>query len=383
MTTIDKRRGRGASGDPAPIQGTCPAGRSLAVTLSDAALRLWPRRAQQELLFDLGEHKPWRQEDRDRAIDDCATWLARELRLDVDPEAVPVDQPEAAVRARAEHLVRDEPLQRDSESVGRAVAAFAPLVGARPKTLANSLSKALRVDVPSHRWIRAFARLAEGDAPLGAWLYHRRQPADVSAFLTARAVSDVGDAMLVLSLLALWQRRRPTEDARGNLGRPARRRSTPMPIAGMAGSLIAPGQLAPLLAFSSRLPHVPGAALAALVIECALVEAHLAPHPSRRAAKGTSGEQWLSIVDAALTDPAIAHRLEDDAGLIAFRVGRMRAWRDRTPPAAVAARLEKHSYVAATLAIEAARDKRSWSPPPSDTCCMLLPQLRALGIVLG
>ena len=67
---------------------------SLADCLERAVEAMWPRRAQQELLLDLGERKEWDLANRRVAVEGAGAWLIRELGL---PPSVSVDA--AAPRA--------------------------------------------------------------------------------------------------------------------------------------------------------------------------------------------------------------------------------------------------------------------------------------------
>lgn len=189
----------------------------LSAVLSEMLLRIWPRRRHQELVLDLGERKGWTEADRDDALDRLAGWSIGELglpellppRLDLDGVAPP-GLPAVA-------LDRVKPVG----GVGLQVVALAALAGTAPKTLANSLGSGLRSDRRDHRWLGFLTRLSAGQPSEDAWIYHRRSPTTVSEELSLRAHApffDAGDALLVLSIVALWQRRRRPGDARASRG---------------------------------------------------------------------------------------------------------------------------------------------------------------------
>ncbi|MEZ4319740.1 MAG: hypothetical protein R3F61_19645 [Myxococcota bacterium] len=159
-----------------------------------------------------------------------------------------------------------------------------------------------------HRWLLLITRIVSGgltDVHSNAWLYHRRTLFKTGALLFGMArggTFDASDALLVFSLLALWQRRRPTDTVRSNKGRTTPRRETAKPVAALGGSIVSPGQIAPLVRLSTGIAD--GQRLALVALEAALTEAHLAPHQARRT-KGTEvwdGESWLRAVECALDD---------------------------------------------------------------------------------
>jgi len=199
---------------------------------------------------------------------------------------------------------------------------------------------------------------------------------------------DAGDALVVLSLLALWQRRRPTERVKGNRGRSRSRRTTPKPVAALLGGLAQPAQATALVMLARHLDPEAGRALSELAIEAALTEAHLAPHPTRSSASagvpGTSGESWLRAAENAIEETG-ALLAEEDRAVLAFRIDRQRAWRARRPQSVEDDRLGRHPYVAACLALE----QRIINPEAEAArfatgttgLLMLLPALRSRGLL--
>ncbi len=327
-------------------------------SLLDRAVRaMWPRRSQQELLLDLGERKGWRVSNYDAALAAVCGWLEDELGLGATQWQPP--EREAHVDLAT---VRDLGTRRGPTGPSGGVAMWAealgPAVGATPKTLANSLARGLRPDRSDHRWLVSIARASRSSprsSGIDAWLYHRRSPTNVSCALASLGADDpydAGDALLVVSLLALWQRRRPTQAARSNKGRLRSRRETPKPVAALAPTLASPGQLPHLLRLARTLPG--GRDLALLGLEAALTEAHLAPHAPRRGGLDTwDGETWLRAAESE------GRAFEDligrsDAAVIAFRIERMRAWRERRPSCPIEG-VSGVPYVEASLALEAAR----------------------------
>lgn len=352
----------------------------------ERALRgLWPKRSQTELLLDLGERKPWNHADEAAAVLDLSEWLATQLELRVASSA---EAPPAADELSVLHQL-GQGLAREVDAAGVAawIVGLAPAVGASAKTLANSLAGGLRSDRRDHRWLRLLMRVVQGSTALDAWLYHRRDADSVASEISRWSSAtqfDTGDAMLCSSLIALWQRRRPTEQVRANRGRTRERRQTAMPIAGLAGELVELGQVVALTQVCAALEPGQGRALALVTAEAALTEAHLKPHPVRGRAETGSGELWLQAVERLIVNSEVLSTT--DAGLLRFRIERMRAWRERRPQQPVDAALRDEPYVRASLYLEALLcqvvadpEQRFESATPG--LLMLVPQLRARGAI--
>ncbi len=314
---------------------------------------MWPRRHHQELLLDLGERKGWTERDLEHAVEQASAWFVREQLLPSFLTTGEAEQPDLDVlRELGNRLAVDEP----RNGVARWLTGLGPVVGSSPKTLANSLNNGLRPDRSDHRWLAVAARVAATpeQVDLNAWLYHRRTPDSVASALSSMTqdhVFDAGDALLVFSLVALWQRRRPTDRVRGNKGQVRRRRDTPKPVSALKGELASLGQFSRLLTLAELLND--GSPLRLLAMEAALTEAHLAPHRSRRARKEsrTTGEAWLSAVSDANEKGNVA---KSERRAFAFRIERMRAWRD-SRSMVVPDPTSELPYVRASLALERAR----------------------------
>ena len=350
---------------------------------------VWPRRAQIELLLDLGERKRWTDSDAAVRFDEVKCWLLAEGVIALGegqrrPDGVDVRDLKAGLAALA-------PAEPSPRSAGASVLVtfLALAVGSAPKTLANSLTRGLRSSRPDHRWLLVLHDIVEGTAPLETWLFHRRSPATLAAALRPSPQPHAADALLLLSLIALWQRRRPTVQARGNRGTERARRLTPKPIAALTWQLITPGQVPHLINIALEFGDERGTALGLLAVECALTEAHLAPHPSRgnaadQQALVDSGEGFLTAAAdglASLSRNTQIDPIEHD--VVAYRIARMRAWRDGAPAPAPSPAARSHAYVAACLALDDLRAGRIDALPDihasTPGLAMLLPQLRAAG----
>lgn len=368
---------------------------SLADCIDRAMTVMWPRRAHQELLLDLGERKQWDQAGRREAVAEATAWLIRELGLpgtvSVEAGASPAREDDEHARALARRLGHVAGLGEPTVGVAAWACGIAPALGSSAKTLANSLSGPLRADRGDHRWLRVIASTERGRDHRQAWCFHRRGPetmAEALASLAGTTMFDAGDALVVLSLLALWQRRRAPAKARGNRGRPETRRATPKPVAALLGGLAQPAQAVALVNLARHLEPEAGRAVSELAIESALTEAHLAPHPSRSVPQGrgaaTSGESWLAAAEAALTG-AGGLVADEDRAVFAFRVDRQRAWRARRPQSVADGHLRSHPYVAACLALEQTiiNPETETAPfaPATPGLLMQLPALRSRGLL--
>ncbi len=364
----------------------------LADILSTMLLALWPSRRHQELLLDLGERKGWSEGDRAAATERLAAWLAAELEL-------PASLPAGPSHAQQELLaLSDLPVEgvEPVVGVGRHTVALAQLVGTAPKTLANTLKAGLRSDRRDHRWILFLSRLHRGETDDAAWVFHRRSPQAVATALARRTSApqlDAADALLVLSLVALWQRRRRSGEGRSARGIETARRLLPKPVSALDCWVLAPSQLRPLAALGVRLGNDAGQALVAVALDAALTEAHLAPHRARRTElTTTSSETALRLAESALRAADDVLGRADVAELLGqpeidvfrWRVSRMRAYPAGVPTPAPSVAVAEHPYVRLARAIDDARSsperpKRFASHEPG--YFMLLPQARRLGLL--
>ena len=322
---------------------------------------IWPTRKYRELLLDLGERKRWSDADEQAAVRELAAWLVRELRLLSPVQAH--DRRRAfssnVLRSTIEPIMVSRPAAAQHPGVARWLNAVAPVVGASPKALANSLSRGLAPHRPDHRWLLAIARAMTGELDTSAIAFHARTPANVSAALGRMIASgqpDAADATLLLSLIALWQRRRPSVVARGSRQRPTPRRTVPKPVVSLLGSNAAPGQIAHLFGLSREVREGGGAAIAQIAAEAALTEAHFGPHSARRspAELPDAGEVWLAFVEREARDSSSALSIFD-RGLLQVRVARQRAFVDGARQVAASDLITESPYVAGCVALEAHR----------------------------
>lgn len=349
----------------------------LSTLIQNWLIQIWPNRSQQELLLDLGEHKNWEDRDRDAACRQMALWLQQELGL---PESFETEMTPSLERIEVLKALKSLPIpQKIDEYVGvsKLHQKLGTWIGANPKTLANSLNGGFVPSRIDHRWLLLLARLQKHPPSVDALLYHRRTSAAIISTLQHRGGAlglDVADTLLLYSLIALYQRRRPTTEVRASRNKPQSRRELAKPVSKLSGQLLTIGMFRTLMALSQQIEQ--GAVLAAICVECALTEAHLAPHIASKGDEKTSGEQWLLEIENALKRP----NLSEDSELFRFRIQWMRAWRDHEPMPSTHI---SHPYIYALQQIDAARQGQiTQKLDPTDTgVFMLLPQARRRGLV--
>ncbi len=341
--------------------------------------RVWRSETAQGRLLDLGERKQWPPDGAAAAYASLATWLRDTLGLrasstfDPAPSSVGADDLRACAEALLDR-VNAEP------GVSAALVAIAPALGVTPKTLSNSLSMGVDSTRSSHRWLLLLHRLRCGWDSGGAWVYHQRTPHTVSIELGRRSrveAVDAADALLVFSLIALWQRRRPQDEVRSNRGRVPPRRETPKPIVSLIDPLVTLGQVEHLCALAERMEAPAGTALTELVIECALTHAHLGPHIGRRGEKPRTAEDWLQAVERVLESRG--KRLgAHTCALLRLRIELQRAYRDKRPVDRSRASGVSHPYADAVWLLQDHRERGGAVgavDPMAPGVMMLLPSL--------
>ncbi len=328
---------------------------------------IWPQRRVREALLDLGENKGWGRADFRDACAGAASWFGSELLLG-KPGLLEVEQAVPAERG----LTRQEVIARSrwllgpsgrSCAVSQAIEELAPLVGCgAPKTLDNSLTGGLKSRRPDHLWL---ATIAGGPAALPGeeqLLFHSRTRTGMGWALERLQVNleggrlDAVDALILLSLLALYQRRRATTAARGNRGRSLGRRGTPKPVAALRGRMITHGQARALVEHAVAAGEV-GRGVALLALEWSFTDAHLAPHGARSGAAASEvlpARQVLRQLDKLLATSGLEALIQPHHVLFRYRLSRMRAYLDKASPVKVSGLPEDHAYVAISEALSLA-----------------------------
>ena len=343
---------------------------SLSFILAKAITSIWTKRAEQEAFFDLGERKKWTDEDFQKGVKKLAYWLHSSLLIPLEISPVEVSVPEMAKMkdlgnkiwaAKAKAIQNQE--KTDHCGVSHWLIALAPLVGIAPKPLANSVSvkklgdNKLQLHRLDHRWLRVIARICQNKVEKTeheAWIFHERSPEAITFALgsiaarIARSTNnedlhlDIGDSVWLLSLVALWQRRKSTDKVRGNRGKIENRRTTPKPIAKITQeytTLFQPSQLEILVSFArefseqGEITKTAAKQIITLALEIALTEAHLSPHSYRKNIKsGKTGFKCLDKAKEILRKEENSKRkiLSDEMiAIFKFRIYRMCNWRDQ------------------------------------------------------
>lgn len=293
----------------------------LAELLASAVRMLWPRRLQQELVLDLPQRKDWTDADLDVAAADFAAWLGEDLGLaqtistSVTPPANWVE-----LRARARRLLGATTSDQFHDTI-------AEMFGKASPTVRNNaaLFDPARVE---HAWIALLGRIDAGQTLTGV-TFHTRTRHNVDIALgrlfvhVGAGTPDAADALILISLLALYQRRRQPADARAARGRAMRRRAVPKPIARLASRLYPIGASSRMLRAAEAFKYPREAAVfRSLALEWAFTVAHLAPHPTTIKPVATGPSNALALVEAAVTQ-VLPHLEAVEGAVVRFRLSIM------------------------------------------------------------
>ena len=340
---------------------------NVARIVGNAIQLLWPARRHREALLDLGERKRWSAAAETRALRTFVAWLDSGRFLDAitgsGPRVRPHSAPSRPLDARAlvdpaGWIVREPGPRTAGVSTHRS--ALAPLLDVEAKTLSNSLVRgrfhARRWD---HIWLAALARALDAPAE-PCFVYHTRTRAGLALAMerldahVRAGVPDAWDALVVFTLLALYQRRRPTSEARGNRGRTASRRRTPKPIAQFAGRVGSMSQMKHLVsaAVAAVAAHrEPARAMVVLALEWAFTDAHLLVHPARRSRSARApgrarDERALRRLSDLLHEPGVSRLLgSEDRALYDYRLGRIAGYALGVPRERPAEAIRAHPHV--------------------------------------
>jgi hypothetical protein len=348
---------------------------SLFDAIDTAARAMFPSRTATEALLDLGEHKAWTPDDRSVALADFVTFLVNQLGLPPDLASIPVEAPDLGrLRTRLWGGGADA-----ETGVASWIAQVAPALGSAAKTLANSRPRTPDAGRPDHRWLFWLARTLDSSPSPEVCLYPTRTCSATAAWLGrwgADHVWDAADAMLLVSLVALWQRRRPVAEVRGQRGKPGSRRQAPKPVVRIAQTLCQLGQVHALVDLLIALHGAKHAApWLAPVLESALNSAHLQMHPDRRGVAATNAAGLFRAIEAEL------HRIDGPAcASLRWRIDRMRAWHHQRELTAPPTELADDGYVQWSFWLERRRrDLHARAPTHLPVPWMLEPQVTASG----
>lgn len=316
----------------------------LAVLLENGTRQIWPTNKAMEAIFDLGERR-YNREEYQRNLERCAVWLSTYGVESGEPLTITAPSTHQALRMRLG-------LEPDHLAVGVAkdLPPLAKLLCICEKTLSNSLTYWCRSDRLEHRWLLFLGRWLEHNKLPPGYLYHRRSFFSLKSALTRVwghlqvGQPDTADAMLLLSLIALWQRRRPTGRVRANRGRTTPRSRTPKPAVQLSGELMVRGQLEPTLSFAVERE---AGALLCLLFELALTEAHLVPHLKNKKQGSLISAGWLEQIEKELHNTKVALLLGEEYEFFRYRVHIMKAYRDRETLQKPPSEIEGHPYIQA------------------------------------
>ncbi len=319
---------------------------------------VWPTDSEQESLFDLGERKTWGEEQHHSAIASCAEWWSRWGVGPNNPQA----SKEMSLSDAREILQRviETPPTSPAAGVAKDPHFLASLTSSSPKTLANRFKEGFQSHRCDHRWLLYLARCLQTPTLPQGFLYHRRsihqlnEALDVCDGHIQIGQPDTADAMLLLSLISHWQRRRPTQEVRANRKNEKTRGATPKPVARLSGTLLADGRFQPNLDFALKSRSRP---LLCLLFELALTEAFLASHSPRLARNkadpsNSTREGWLEAIKAQTSKPDVRDLMGDEADFYHYRAQAMDFYNDPkniypAPPETI----REHPYIASLVAL--------------------------------
>ena len=333
-----------------------------AVAIASVYERVWPTRKAQEAIWDLGERKEWTAQERQDVVEGFCSWMAAELDVHEGScsSGSEVSQVEDAdVIDGLKQLAARLRGSRRQRTVGVAgwISAFGGLLGIVPKSFANSITGGLVESRRDHRWARFIAQ-SDLSARERSIVFHDRTSASVATALRELVEgrkADAADALLLHNLVALWQRRRPTHEVRGNRGIERARIVTPKPIKLLSGELGSPGQVAAILAAALEAAEESRTRVwMMLAAEVALTELHMLPHRARSTDLQlvTRESNWAQKVrELVLAGSRLGPAEWSD--VLEYRLARIESWRSGST-SSTAVDLQ-HPYVQAIERIDAAR----------------------------
>lgn len=358
----------------------------------DSALNvMWAKRKEIEALLDLGERKNWSANDRASAVREAAMWLERTLALTLpqptaSTEIATGSRGFAEVRAWAENQTRDS-----TGGAAQWIQFVASATGVSAKTLANQLSVRSKDQAYSStalRWLSTIeAALSERLDAEAVW-FHRRTPQSISRQIARWSESKFctsADALLIVSMLALWQRRRDTRTVRANRGTARSRKETPLPCGVVGAALVSEGQFCALVKLANAMRDEPREQLFAVAFEAALTAAHFGPHPVRVRRSGAADAgvvgPSLDVVESTRKRTALN---DTDKDVVSFRIELMRAYDADQPLRNTST--APGEYARAAAAINRIRYGESLESEPRFSATapgivMIVNQLRRLGLV--
>lgn len=342
--------------------------------LKNGTVLVWPHRSAQETLFDLGERKDWGEEELCEAVFSCAGWWSG-FGVGVQnsspcEEFFWADMGDVLFPLLQAFAEQKNTLPKTSAGVPKGCQIFSMLVPSSPKTLANNKKNWCDSKRPDHRWLLCLGRLLrEREFPKGL-LFHRRSIAALNEALSVCyghmlvGQMDTADAMLLLSLISHWQRRRPTREVRANRQQQKPRRSTPKPVVARKDDLLHLGRFACNMEFARFVGLAP---LVHLLFELALTESHLEPHSAKSKQDAPSSSNWLTAVEQQLQCLDNQELLGEEKEFYTYRIGVMDAYLKRQPSPFPPSILEKHPYIVSGQVLsQLYKERNEAEPSPKD-----------------
>lgn len=318
---------------------------------------LWHLQKDQEALLDLGERKAWGDDALDEAINEWVGWLNAH---DLGPGAVTrtdratpsISRPRIWYEAARWVLPPGEGARSRSEENKH----WGHLLGCSPRSFDNELSKDFKPTHAAHMWVHQLANI--DTIALDSLLYHRRTRANMAAFwerlLSGDHIPALADRLVLISLAMLYQRRRPTEAARGNRGRTAPRRSTPKPAKRPTKELVSQGFADTMCGWLQHHRDAPRtASVAALLVELLLTQRHAHAHTDRTTEP--SGVSERSSWEDARIPSLVGLAPDDDRVVFEERLRIMHCYERREPYTGGSS--DEHPYLHASAIIQHLREQ--------------------------
>lgn len=318
-------------------------------TLNASLVRIiaqfWPTDTAKESLFDLGEHKQQVSQNFPCAIDHFISWL--NTYQFIPTQFSPPSNP-----------FQERPVSRETISKtawllgeGQLVRKLSQLLIKIEKTLNNSLTT-FQYRKIEHLWIKS---IIYPDLDINLILFHRRTRQALHTFWHSLLVRcqthdlDLQDYLVLVSLIALYQRRRNTDEVRANRRSQKSRKITPKPISKLFTSCIA--RCENIVETCANTNSIEARQLALMSIEETLTYEHMQLFPKRN----TKDTQIfvknhiinLNKIKKILDKPKNSQLLESETYSFSRRINLMLAYAQNEHIDLIE-KIDEHSYITAS-----------------------------------